>query len=267
MHDVGGGQWWRAGSHACHPASSCYCSAEPLLADPALFSARRAQQPFGHLDGVQLLLEYCDLLDLQTRKVLELVPVDRLVLHESQSEALAELMADRTAKVWHERDEVWERSYSTAVVEVLAVQATSINDNKPQPYALGDDGAKMVMIQFTEAELRKQVFLLKSARKWQEEEEEGGDRDDQQQQRQMKRARQQQRAKKGLVQSNLRSVLQGVVHKEIGSIVAEEVWRRIVYHGCLAVWEQVVHAARPALRNADEGAGVLGEVRRMFDKR
>lgn len=64
MHDVGGGQWWRAGSHACHPASSCYCSAEPLLADPALFSARRAQQPFGHLDGVQLLLEYCDLLDL-----------------------------------------------------------------------------------------------------------------------------------------------------------------------------------------------------------
>eukprot|EP00887_Chlorella_sp_A99_P001890 scaffold18.g1890.t1 len=36
-------------------------SAESLLEDPALFSPRRLQQPLGHLDGVQLLLEYCDI--------------------------------------------------------------------------------------------------------------------------------------------------------------------------------------------------------------
>ena len=39
-------------------------SAESLLGDPALFSARRLQQPFGPLDGPHLLLEYCDLVDL-----------------------------------------------------------------------------------------------------------------------------------------------------------------------------------------------------------
>lgn len=41
-------------------------SAESLLADPALFSARRLQPggEFGHLDGCHLLLEYCDMLDL-----------------------------------------------------------------------------------------------------------------------------------------------------------------------------------------------------------
>ncbi|KAL4427937.1 hypothetical protein ABPG75_002026 [Micractinium tetrahymenae] len=41
-------------------------SAESLLVDPALFSARRLQPggEYGHLDGCHLLLEYCDLLDL-----------------------------------------------------------------------------------------------------------------------------------------------------------------------------------------------------------
>ncbi|GAB4817444.1 hypothetical protein N2152v2_004490 [Parachlorella kessleri] len=41
-------------------------SAEGLLEDPALFSARRLQPggEFGHLDGVQLLLEYLDIVEL-----------------------------------------------------------------------------------------------------------------------------------------------------------------------------------------------------------
>lgn len=39
-------------------------SAEALLEDPALFSTRRLQQPFGYLDGCQLLLEYCDICDV-----------------------------------------------------------------------------------------------------------------------------------------------------------------------------------------------------------
>lgn len=39
-------------------------SAESLLEDPALFSPRRLQQPLGHLDGVQLLLEYCDICEV-----------------------------------------------------------------------------------------------------------------------------------------------------------------------------------------------------------
>ncbi len=40
--------------------------AEALLEDPALFSNRRLQpgSEFGHLDGVQLLLEYIDLCEL-----------------------------------------------------------------------------------------------------------------------------------------------------------------------------------------------------------